>query len=206
VIEITVAIPTIPPRREMLARALASVAEQSLPAVAVSIAVDTQREGAAMTRERALNMVTTEYVAFLDDDDELYPCHLARLSEKLLEEDADLVYPWFDVIGGTDPFPQFEERPWDNAAPHQVPITFLARTDAVRDAGGFLLGWDPGNVATDALGNRAGEDYRLILRMVAKGHRIAHLVGRTWAWHHWSYPKGNGDWGTGNTSGLPDRW
>lgn len=192
-------VPSIPPRRELLARALGSVARQTRPAAAISVAVDLRRQGAPATRDRALAAVDTELVACLDDDDELGPEHLAKLAACMDATGADLVYPWYEVVGGTDPFPQWYGAPWDDTRPHQVPVTWLARTALVRQVGGFSYGWDPSQGAdpgTDADGNRAGEDYRLILRMVAAGARIVHLPERTWRWFH----------NSGNTSGLPSRW
>jgi glycosyltransferase involved in cell wall biosynthesis len=196
-----VAVTAIPPRLAcgMLARALGSVARQSRPPAAAAVAVDVDRAGAPATRDRALAMVDTEYVAFLDDDDELGEDHLALLAAEAARTGADLVYPWYTVDGGVDPHAAFEGVPWDDARPHQVPVTFLARTRAIRAAGGFSHAWDPSqgeDPGTDALGNRAGEDYRLILRLVALGAAIVHLPVRTWTWHHHSR----------NTMGLPSRW
>lgn len=199
VLDITVAIPGIPPRSWMLARALTSVANQMASPAAISVAIDVNREGAPFTRDRALAAVNTGWVAFLDDDDLLFPQHLSACMMHAEATGADLVYPWFDVLHGTDPFPQFFGTPWDNDHPHQVPVTFLARTDLIRDVGGFSHGFDPGmgsDPGVDIQGNRAGEDYQLILRVVASGARIVHLPQRTWQWDHHG----------GNTSGLPSRW
>ncbi|HMM95396.1 glycosyltransferase [Phycicoccus sp.] len=197
---VTVVVTSIPPRGRMLGRALESVARQTRPADAIVAVIDHHREGAALNRDNGLSMVTTDYVAFLDDDDELYPDHLARLLAAAAETGADLVYPWFDVgSGGTDPFPQFEGAPWDPAEPHQIPVTFLARTVAVHEAGGFSFGWDTAqseDPGVDEHGNRAGEDYRLVVRMNDRSAKIHHLPARTWVWHHHG----------ANTSGLPSRW
>lgn len=144
-------------------------------------------------------MVNTEYTALLDDDDTLKPEHLSALMMHAETTGADVVYGWFDVVGGTDPFPQWEGLPWDDDRPHQVPITMLARTDLLRDLGGWSYAWDPSqgeDPGVDADGNRAGEDYRLILRAVAAGAKIAHLNQRTWQWFHHGK----------NTAGLPSRW
>lgn len=197
--DITVVIPTIPPRAAMLDRALASVHAQTLPAAAVVVETDTGREGAPAVRDRGLARVETDLVAFLDDDDALQPWHLARLAACLDDTGADLVYPWYTVVGGTDPHAQWEGVPWDDATPHQVPVTFLARTEVIRTAGGFSYAWDPSQGAdpgVDAYGNRAGEDYRLILRLVAAGARIVHHPERTWLWYHHG----------ANSMGLPSRW
>jgi glycosyltransferase involved in cell wall biosynthesis len=197
--EVTVVIPTIPPREKLLQRALASVEQQTMP-VRVVLALDVEKRGAPYNRDIALSRVRTPYVAFLDDDDELLPEHCFNLLEALKLSDADLVYPWFTVgSGGTDPFPQWEGVPWDNDHPHQVPVTFLARTEAITAAGGFSYGWDPSqgeDPGMDQHGNRAGEDYRLILRLIRNGAVIRHFPHRTWVWHHHA----------SNTSGLPSRW
>lgn len=191
--DITVVIPSIPPREVMLARALLSVQSQTLAPQTTVIVLDIGKEGAPANRQAGLNQVTTEYVAFLDDDDELYPEHLEALRTNI--GDADLIYPWFDVGGGTDPFPHHEGKPWDCSNPHQVPITFLARTESVQSAGGFLEDWSETG-AVDDEGNRIGEDFLLITRLCARGAKIVHLNQRTWRWHHHA----------SNTSGLPSRW
>jgi glycosyltransferase involved in cell wall biosynthesis len=190
---ITVAIPTIPTRPDLLARAVRSVAVQTLPAAHVSIAVDHAREGAAPTRNRAWQAARTEWVAFLDDDDELLPMHLARCYETAITEDADLVYPWFEVIGGTDPFPTHFGKPWTPGEPRQTTIACLWRRAALEKVGGFP---EPGESGVDAEGNRVGEDFLAVMRLDEMGGKIVHLPERTWLWHHHLE----------NTSGLPGRW
>ncbi len=46
--------------------------------------------------------MNTEWVAFLDDDDYFYPQHLEALANAAQDTGADMVYPWYDVDGGTD--------------------------------------------------------------------------------------------------------
>lgn len=190
---ITVVVTTIAPRRNLLQRALESVWRQTLQPDAVVIAQDNDRRGAPYNRQNGTDCVATEFVAYLDDDDELYPDHLMALRSEL-RSTADLIYPWFDVYGGADPFPAHEGKEWDYI---QVPVTFLARTAAIRAAGGWTnFGrWDESDAGTDRQGHRAGEDYQLVLRMVELGSGIQHLNRRTWRWYH----------NTGNTSGLPSR-
>lgn len=207
---VTVIVPSIPPRAEMLARALASVANQRRPADEIMVRIANDRMPAPQQRDAMLAKVTTEWVAPLDDDDELYPFHLAALLDESRVQAhhdspypyyADIIYPWFDVLGGTDPFPQWEGVAWDNLhpEPHQIPITALFRTELLRDLGGWGAGWDtddPEAPGVDEEGNRAGEDYALILRAVKAGAKIVHLPVRSWAWHHHAT----------NTMGLSSRW
>lgn len=187
----TVCIPSIPTRNNLLGRALASVARQTLHATHVIVEMDGRRTGAAATRQRALDRVETPFVAFLDDDDELFPRHLELLLETQARTSADLVYPWFEVNGGDDPFPERFGLPFDEAALRQgqyIPVTVLARTESVRAAGGFQefpQDWGGTN-----------EDYRLWIEMLDQGAIFVHLPKITWTWYHDS----------GNTSGYAKNW
>src|SRR3954466_11334905 len=67
---VTVCVPTIPGREQLLARALASVDAQTARPRRILVVADTERRGAAWTRNRLLRQVRTSWVAWLDDDDE----------------------------------------------------------------------------------------------------------------------------------------
>jgi len=191
---VSVIIPTVAPRANMLQRALASVTAQTLQPDAVIVQEDTEREGAAATRQRAQDRVETEYTCPLDDDDELHPVHLEHLLAEAQRTDADLVFPWYEVCGGADPMPEAFGRNWDDYlnefGPYQFPVTFLARTEVIRAAGG----WEP-MPEGQRLAAQPGEDWRLCLALVAMGAKIVHLPEKTWIWNHWG----------GNASGLPQR-
>jgi glycosyltransferase involved in cell wall biosynthesis len=167
-------------RNGMLQRAINSVNAQTIPHLLITVE-DTQHQGAAATRQRGLDQVTTEWVAFLDSDDELDPTHLAQLLACATETGADYVYPWFRVRGGRDPFPMFFGKPWDNAHPHSTTITILVRTELAQQVG---------------FRNVAGEDFTFTKDCIIAGAKIVHLSVRSWTWHHH---------GGGNTSGRPDR-
>jgi glycosyltransferase involved in cell wall biosynthesis len=195
--DITVVIPTVAPRIELLKQALASVAQQELMPAAVVIQEDTARLGAPATRQAGMDRVNTEAVAFLDDDDLLKREHLRVLWDAMQRTGADVVYPWFEVtdahgvpIPGGDPWPERFGRPWDRENPYLFPISYLARTDVVRAAGGFVEG------ASELYGHRlvSGEDWRLILHMNEIA-TIVHEPAKTWVWRHWG----------GNASGLPEK-
>lgn len=185
---ISVIVPTVAPRRAMLREALRSVADQAMPPAAIIIQDDVNREGAAATRQKAQDRVDTEWTCPLDDDDILYPQHCEVLLAEAERTNADLVYGWFDCTG-SDPFPQFEGIPWDDTSPHLFPVTWLARTEVIRAAGGWR------NESQELYGHSlvSGEDWNLVLSLVRIGAKIVHLPERTWRWVHHG----------GNSSGLP---
>jgi glycosyltransferase involved in cell wall biosynthesis len=182
---IGIAIPSIPPRGNMLRRALGSATRQHRMPDAISVVMDADGEGAAATRNRAWRALTTDFVAFLDDDDELYAHHLDALLACALENEADLVYPWFDVEGGTDPLAVMHDGALQSPlgvpfGPEQagflrdanfIPVTFLVRRWVLEDTGGFPTDHHP-------------EDWAFLVRALDVGAKIVHLPERTWAWHH----------------------
>lgn len=185
--DITVVTPTIPSRSSSFTRAMRSVHQQTLPAAAISVAVDIERQGAAATRNRALMAAKTTWVAFLDDDDAFMPEHLEKLMQHAQETDADFVYSWFLVPGGTDPFPETHyTNPFDPDDPIETTITTLVKTGLAQTVGFQPL--DRGEI-------NGGEDRFFTLECLKAGAKISHLVDKTWYWFHHS----------GNTSGLPTK-
>lgn len=192
--DVTVVIPTIPPRVAMLRRALASVDTQLLKPVDVIISEDHDREGVVATRNRALMAVTSEWTAFLDDDDELLPHHLrvCRLNADRLG--ADVIYPGCRVVdarGRTRPLrdewgrfgKKFDAKLLRRRS--YIPVTSLVRTELAQRVGGFA--YPPGS---------AYDDWGFYLRLLDAGARFEHVPVITWVWHHHG----------ANTSGRPDRW
>jgi glycosyltransferase involved in cell wall biosynthesis len=185
-------IPSIPPRAGKLLEALASVANQTRPVDQISVAIDHERQGAAATRNRAFAAVDCEWTAFLDDDDLWRPQHVERLLSTAVNCHADLVYPWFDVDGGSDPLGR-EGVPFDPDAlrlNNYIPVTLLVRTAALRDVGGFPV---PGS---EAWPHGDCEDWAAWLQLLNAGATFVHLPERTWIWR----------WDGRNTSGRADRW
>lgn len=191
--DITVAVPSHPARAQngMLARALDSVYRQRRLPTAVVVANDLDRQGSAATRNRALAGVTTDWVAFLDSDDELHPEHLERLAARAAATGADVVYPWFTPAGGQDPWPAWFGQPFDEQALRRrdfvIPVTVLARARLLRAVGGFRADL---SIAAPA----QCDDWGLWLRLLDAGATFSHLPLRTWTWHMHA----------GNTSGSPE--
>lgn len=192
--DVTVCIPSIPSRAWMLRRAVASVLEQTCPAAAISVAVDLAREGAWVTRNRSAASSATTWTAFLDDDDEFARGHLQLLLDVAEREQADVTWAWFEVIGGADPFPHYRGRQYDPANPHVVPITYLVRTELLREAtekmGGFQADTPGGGGVWDL------QDMPLLNAFFALGAVMHADPTSSWFWHHHD----------SNTSGMPHRW
>lgn len=168
----------------MLERAAASVRTQTVPVRHV-LAEDIHHKGAAITRAHGLALVETEWTAFLDSDDEMDPDHIEQLLACAANTSADYVYPWFRVVGGTDPFPMFYGRPFDPTCPNSTTITILVRTELAKQVG----------FVADPTVQVAGEDFLFTKGCIAVGAKIVHLPRISWTWHHGSH----------NSSGLPDR-
>lgn len=183
-------------RNGMLERAAASVRAQTYPTELI-LAQDVYRMGAAVTRHHGLAMVETEWTAFLDSDDTLDPDHIEHLMACAAETGADYVYPWFRVVGGSDPFPMFFGKPWDDAAPHQTTITILVRTGLAQHIGFTDVAL--GELAPD--GGRGGEDWHFTLGCLAAGAQIVHLPRISWTWNHTGMnTSGRPDWGDGDAA------
>jgi len=187
---ITAVVPVHTPRLVdgSLRRAVESVLAQELPVAAIAIAIDGLGEGAAATRQRALDMVQTEWVAFLDADDLWYPQHLRILAALAADRGADYCHSWWD---GNHPFPEATHRGraiTGVADAHHTTITVLVRTELAQ-AVGFTEHPDAGPAGT-------AEDWLFTLRCLDRGAVFAG-TGET-TWHYTADGK--------NSSGLASRW
>jgi glycosyltransferase involved in cell wall biosynthesis len=186
-------IPTIPGREALLQRALDSVHGQTRKVDQVVVERDTMRTGAAQSRNRAMQRVTADVIAWLDDDDEWLSVHIAACMRVLERDDAvDLVYPAPRMVNGRDPTAvtyQGQLRlPWGiRFGPEQeahlrrqgsfIPMTHLVRTELVRRVNGFPEGF----VLPD--GRYRGEDEAYLIELLDAGGRFEHLPRKTWRWH-----------------------
>lgn len=179
-----------------------SVNNQRYPGVRCVVEVDTVGLGAAKNRNAALARATTEWVAFLDDDDILYPEHISTCVNTAEKYDADLVYPWFDLHEGVDPLSiRINDRyvtplGLEFGVDHEkhlrtegnfIPVTVLVKRELLMDVGGFP---QPG---TPEWSHTTCEDWGCWLRLLDAGATFAHAPHRTWRWR----------WHPGNTSGRP---
>lgn len=202
---VAVCIPTIPPRQEMLDLALASVMQQTQLPDQVIVKIDTEGEGAGPTRNRTWQKAETDYVAFLDDDDIFLPHHLQVCMSAAKATNADLIYPWYELVGWPEATPQ---RPDAMATllngnlvhplgvefgPEQarhmrrhafIPITTVVKRTALEKSGGFPTPGTPEWPRDDC------EDWGGWLRLLDIGAKFVHVPQRTWRCHY-SDPGGN---------------
>jgi glycosyltransferase involved in cell wall biosynthesis len=207
--DVTVVIPTITGREAFLSRAIASVKNQSIPVGDVVVVCDEERRGAAWARNEGLKRVTTDYLLWLDDDDELtlnsLKIHVRALNG--VRPRPDLVYGYAAFPDSQDPLAIFHpdgaviarpiHHPWDVYAEWSlrnrgnfILVTYLVRAQLVRDVGGFpdQLGFDWG-----AKISRDCEDYGLLIKLLDAGAKFHHVDARTFVYHVHG----------GNTAGHP---
>lgn len=200
--DVTVCIPSFPRRARLLEEAVASAKNQTSGTPEIIVEVDTVGMGAARNRNAALARATSEWVAFLDDDDILYPEHIETCLQTAHAEGADLVYPWFDLHEGVDPLSvrindryvtPFGRKFSDDHEKHLrtegnfIPVTVLVKRELLMDVGGFP------QPSTPEWPHTTCEDWGCWLRLLDAGAKFAHAPHRTWRWR----------WHPGNTSGRP---
>lgn len=192
---VTAVIPHIPTRPNGLARAVKSVAVQTQRTYRISVSTDVDRTGSAQTRNRALRVADTEWVAFLDDDDTWLPHHVDTLLNAAERTGADVVYPGCRVQNAQGLEITLREEWGRFGHPFSaellrrrsyIPVTSLVRTRLAQAA------WfgPPEGVETDY------DDWGFYLRLLHYGAKFHHEPEVTWVWNH------DGR----NTSGRPDRW
>jgi glycosyltransferase involved in cell wall biosynthesis len=195
--DITVVIPHIPVRASKLRRALYSVSQQEHPADAISIVADNQKQGSGRTRNRALAMARTRWVAFLDDDDYFHPDHLEVLLKHALDTGADVVYSSCRVIHTTLGVIGPSHKGWDEWGRPGKPFD----ADLLRQRSYLPVT----SLVNRGLAQRSSfvppegshyDDWGFYVGLLDLGATFSHINRVTWTWTH----------GDHNTSGKPDRW
>lgn len=178
-------------RSGLLTRALDSIWKQTHLPDAVAISLDHYRQGAAITRNKALWMANTEWIVFLDSDDILYPEYLFKVFTHQAATGADVVIPWYEVSGAEDPLICNRGKEWNQEEPHSFPITCLVRLELALKVGGFPVQEPAGKWCL-------GEDFPFWIKMGEAGAKFSNITEQLWEYNH--NPPG------GNTSGMGSRW
>lgn len=194
--DVTVVIPTIEGRQDLYERAVRSVTTQQVHPGKIVVQLDLDRRGAHWARNEALEQVDTEWVAWLDDDDEFLPNHIKILVRAANNHHADLIFTYPEIVGMEDPLACINnEGQWVPTPIHVpfgamqrialrkhgnfIPVTYMVRTELVRRVGGF-----PAPYGFEASHSQDCEDYGLLLRLLDAGAEFYHVCGvRTWRYH-----------------------
>ena len=167
----------------MLTRALNSVAAQTQVPEVVRLLHDAEGKGAGWARRTLLSLVDTEWITWLDSDDEWLPEHLEKLMAVAVATDSAFVYSWFH---GNDPLGHFG-LPFNPCTPHHCTMGFLARTDISQEV----------SFPDSAQGGFSNEDWAHITGFAniccERGLKMTHLAEKTWIYHQQGQ----------NTSGQP---
>ena len=167
----------------LLTRALNSVYAQTHQPEVIVIVNDKQRIGAGHTRQQLLDHVQTEWIAWIDSDDEWETEHLAKCLYIAEATDAVYVYSWFH---GPDPLGHFG-LPFNPCTPHHTTMNVLVHTAIAKEVGFPASGAPP----------HSNEDWAFITGVsklaCERGLKMVHLAERTWHYHQHGQ----------NSSGLP---
>lgn len=138
-LDVTVITPSLSWRGTKLARCIQSVANQETPVAHHLIQVDLQEKGPVSVRNNLARNVTTEWIAFLDDDDTLLPHHFSR-HQALMVDGVDVIFSWCDIVhenGGRATMKSFFDRDKTIKGPNTLPITVTMRKLLLDKVGGF---------------------------------------------------------------------
>ena len=139
------------------------------------------RQGISGASNAALEMARGLFVAFLDHDDELAPQALFEVARLLSEQpDLDLVYSDEDKIEPdgrhSEPFFKPEFSPDLLMSMNYIGHLTVVRRSLLEETGGFRPGFE------------GSQDYDLLLRLVERTRRIAHLPRIL---YHWRKSRGS---------------
>lgn len=164
--DITVLTATIPGREHLLEEAKASVRAQTLQPQDHLVQLDKERLGQPVILNRLTEQVTTDWIAFLDDDDLFLPHHL----QVLAEAEGDIRYSDCEVTGRNWTPPNQDFDPELLRRENFIPITVLMRTDLFRQVGGF-----PAHAISYL-------DWELWKRCLEAGATFTHIPEVTWCY------------------------
>lgn len=136
--DVTVITPSIPSRARMLLECRESVSNQIHKVHDHLYDVDHGYEGPARVRNRLVKEATTEWIAFLDDDDLLYPNHFELHAP--FADDYDVIYSWGDIVhngGGRETFTSGYDEDIILGGRNMIPITASVRRSCFNAVGGF---------------------------------------------------------------------
>jgi glycosyltransferase involved in cell wall biosynthesis/SAM-dependent methyltransferase len=141
----------------------------------IKVVFRTERGNISAASNSALALATGEYVALLDNDDELAEQALFRVAKAIIaDRDLDLIYSDEDKLEPdgrhVDPFFKPDWSPEYFLTCMYTCHLGVYRTALVRELGGFRSELD------------SAQDYDLALRIVARSHRVGHIPDVLYHW------------------------
>ena len=135
----------------------------------------TENGGISANTNACLEMITGDYIGFLDHDDLLHPAALHQVMRAICDQDADFVYTdetifWISPQNAGIPHLKPDYAP-DTLCVNNYICHFAVFSRALLEAAGPL---DP---ACDG-----AQDHDLFLRMTEKARRIAHIPEALYYW------------------------
>lgn len=137
---ISVIIPTILDRRELLDECLESISRSSLRPAEILTSMDLVKAGPAVVRNHLADVAQHDWLAFVDDDDLVLPHHFETLwkarYEDTLKIEFDVVYTRPHVEGRAAPkIGPYNRQQLENG--NYIPVTAMVRKSLFRKVGGF---------------------------------------------------------------------
>lgn len=198
---ISVVIPTYKAETTFLERALSSIRDQCYPYWQICVCDDgsdhpeseailkrhqaadprivcrfeKKNEGIVSASQKAVQLATGEFIAFMDQDDLLSPDAFYRVAEKLNQErDLDLIYSDNDKVDLNETHCEVYFKP--DFSPDEffchnyIGHLSILRKSLYDEIGGFRPGYD------------GAQDFEILLRAIEKTERIAHLPYVLYSW------------------------
>ena len=175
--DVSVITPVGPNHEQILRRAINSVSRQSYPIADHIIVRDAEGKGPSWARNRGLALAKTEFVVFLDADDEIEP-EFVRKARRVIQPGRYVYTDWLqnDADGVIRKYVAPEpDNVWclDQSRGKFHIITTLMHTDDARRAGGFNESMRTG-----------GEDKEFWYRMKHEAGICGIVIHEPLAWYH----------------------
>lgn len=138
--DVTVITPTISERHLLLQQCIDSVRNQIEPVKDHLWMIDSEAYGPSYVRNELVKEARTQWVAFLDDDDLLYPNHF--LLHAPYQNNADVIFSWGDQLfedGRRVLLPSRYDPDTILSGNNTIPVTATVRKSVFEAVGGFSL-------------------------------------------------------------------
>jgi len=137
--DVTIVTATVENRYPLLMECIKSVHDQEVGPVDHLICTDYTRKGTSEVFNRILEIVKTEFILPLSDDDLLLPHHIKDMMER--SEEGDIIYGYPKVEGRRRSFQRRLQQPFSEDVLRKKNIIGvpMIRTELVKSVGGYPM-------------------------------------------------------------------